>query len=316
VKKECFCHGDIKQAKEYAIPVKGMYKTTDNCVPIRTLLEISTRQIYKSTCGKFGTTRDMEQVHLDALWLREEINMSEADFEESSYCKLASEVTLPAEVEWYSIRFVCSRCVDYGIPHVQMVEGILRPSSEIIVKIAERPPLKGTAKALKVKASDLSRKDLIAEARKQQGKWLRDNTKHPKTWTHGDEKHRKAEHQARKMVLKYDPYLQDKLNAAWIKNKLTLTASNKWVFDVTHMVVFDLKKHRALELRDENNETIISHDLLYAPWRRSTRSFFGASDVSARCLFLGLITLYGWAESKQALGSESTVGYIYLPHYK
>ena len=298
MKKECFCHGDIEQAKTYAIPVKGMYRTTDSCVPIRTLLEISTRQIYESACGKFGTTRDMEQVHLDALWLREEINMSETDFEESSYCKLASEVTLPAEVEWYSFRFVCSRRVNYGIPHVQMVEGILRPSSEIIVKIAERPPLQGTAKALKVKAADLSGEDLITEARKQQGKWIRDDTKHPKTWTHGNETDRKAEHQARNNPLLFDPHLQEELNAAWIKNKLTLTASNKWVFDFTHMVVFDLKKHRALELRDENNETIISHDLLYAPWRRSTRSFFGASDVSARCLFLGLITLYGWAESK------------------
>ena len=100
------------------------------------------------------------------------------------------------------------------------------------------------------------------------------------------------------MVLKYEPYLQDKLNAAWINNKLTFTTSNNWVFDFKHMVVFENNRYRALELRDENNETIISHDLLYAPWRRSTRSFFGASDVSARCLFLGLITLYGWAESK------------------
>ena len=43
----------------------------------------------------------MEQVQLDALWLREEKNMSETEFEESPYYKLASEVTLPAEVEWY-----------------------------------------------------------------------------------------------------------------------------------------------------------------------------------------------------------------------
>ena len=92
------------------------------------------------------------------------------EFEKSPYYKVASDVTLPAEVHWHSIRFVCSRYVDYGIPYVKMIEGFQQTSSEIIVKIAEKPPLEGIAKVSKVKVTDLSRKDLIAEARKQQGK--------------------------------------------------------------------------------------------------------------------------------------------------
>ena len=269
MKKECFCHGAINQAKEYAIPVKGMYRTTDSCVPIRTLLEISTRQIYESSCGKFGTTRDMEQVHLDALWLREEKYMGETEFEKSPYYKCASDVTLPAEVHWHSICFVCSRYVDYGIPYVEVIEGFQYTSSEIIVKIAEKPPLRGPAVVLKVKVTEMSRKDLIAEARKKVGTWKRDVTHIARTWTHGDPTHFKADQQHRN-PLPYDADLQNELNAAWINGKSAFTTSNNWVFDFTHMVVFENNKFRALQLTDDDGETLISHDLLHAPWRRST----------------------------------------------
>ena len=61
--KDCFCHGDCEQAKKYAILVKEIYKV-DRYVPIRILLEISTPQIYKSTCGKFGSISDINQVQL------------------------------------------------------------------------------------------------------------------------------------------------------------------------------------------------------------------------------------------------------------
>ena len=152
---EHFCHGEKRaQATRYAMPVIGIDGVAQHA-PIQSLLEISTRQIFQSSCGEFGTTKDMDQVELKALWLREEQHMDEEIFKDSECYKHASEITLPALVHWHSIRFTCSRCVDNGIPYVQATKEIQSTPDEIVVEIAAKPPLAGTAKVVKINATEI-----------------------------------------------------------------------------------------------------------------------------------------------------------------
>ena len=171
------------------MPVIGIDEVAQHA-PIQSLLEISTRQIFQSSCGEFGTTKDMDQVELKALWLREEQHMDEKIFKDSEWYKHASEITLPALVHWHSIRFTCSRRVDNGIPYVKATkeiqstpDEIVVTPDEIVVEIAAKPPLAGTAKVVEINATEMNREVLIARARSRRGTWIKDNTKQPRTYT-------------------------------------------------------------------------------------------------------------------------------------
>ena len=208
--------------------------------------------------------------------------MDEKIFKDSEWYKHASEITLPASVHWHFIRFTCSRREDNGIPYVEATKEIQSTPDEIVVEIAAKPPLAGTAEVVEINATEMNREVLIARARSHvRGTWIKDNTKQPRTYTSESlEPNGVFNDEAGNNDKAFPADVQIKLNDAWQRNKSEYILDANMVFDFEDMVVRENSKYRALKLVDDNGNTLLSHNLLHAPEERNYRSFFvGAGAI-------------------------------------
>ena len=108
----------------------------------------------------------------------------------------------------------------------------------------------------------MNREVLIARARSHvRGTWIKDNTKQPRTYTCPESLPPNQVFNPKA----FPPDVQIKLNDAWQRNKSEYILDANMVFDFKDMVVRENSKYRALKLVDDNNNTLLSHDLLHAP---------------------------------------------------